>query len=377
MQEAITKQGNSANMPIWHISALLLAFILTETILLQFYGIRSSWDSSAYLSNAESVLQGQGISKDYLGYGSYIYYLATQLFMRGGDTRIALGQIILAGISVLAFYQTTIRILTPSFSFWVSMVFALWPTLRYWDAYLYTESVYISMITICLYLTIRIRERSISYYWLIPFLLFTSFVRPPALLFTLSLLLASVTLPSHKTSLPTWVTYSLFSFATAALVLFLFTTEHVEHLLLSYNKGEVIYPNVCLILPSDVDQAPNLSSFILHSPLWFLKLGLVKLWYFLSGTKPHYSLMHNSLAFISNTLLYSFSLLSVWYKSWKKEELVLIISFFIGNILMVVITAENWDGRFHLPLIPFLLLLSAKGLERLFYSLVNKNTLFS
>jgi hypothetical protein len=141
-------------------------------------------------------------------------------------------------------------------------------------------------------------------------------------------------------------------------------------LLESYAKAEIIYPNITLGLevPSDVyipkaDHSIMLRVFLFafYNPIYFLKLFFLKLFLFLGNVKPYFSVFHNVAIVLILYPLYFFAVKGFFKFPAYRREKYFIAGFVMAQALTVALTSENWDGRFLVPLLPFVFLLSANG----------------
>jgi len=141
----------------------------------------------------------------------------------------------------------------------------------------------------------------------------------------------------------------------------------------SYSKAELIYPNISLglqlpvdlIIPSD-EHAPLtcLLMFMYSNPVYFLKITSLKLLLFLGNIKPYFSRAHNALIIGFLFPLYFFALKGFQYFMAHRKEHYFMAGFIIMQTAIVSLTSENWDGRFLIPVLPFVFMLSAVGINR-------------
>jgi hypothetical protein len=140
----------------------------------------------------------------------------------------------------------------------------------------------------------------------------------------------------------------------------------------SYAKGEVIYPNIRLgvevpndLMIPDTSLSPlaRLGMFVFYNPFYFAKITLLKLFLFLANVKPYFSWLHNLLITLVLYPLYIFAFLGFKHFHDKICGKYFILGFILAQCLTVMLTTENWDGRFLIPILPFILILSAMGIQ--------------
>ena len=110
---------------------------------------------------------------------------------------------------------------------------------------------------------------------------------------------------------------------------------------------------------------------ILKYPLFFLKIFITKLLFFLFRLKPYYSDLHNLYLLLSTGFLYVLSSISLFYLKINKKFYQFFYFLLIGTSISVIITSLDWSGRFYLPLLPFLYMLTGMSLS--YFNIFIKN----
>jgi hypothetical protein len=141
----------------------------------------------------------------------------------------------------------------------------------------------------------------------------------------------------------------------------------------SYASGEVIYPSISLGIKPPVDLIIPITDhypltrvvlFIAGNPIYFLKLYFVKLFLFLGNMKPYYSPIHNVMIALVLYPLYGMAIRG--YKIMDRHQgKYFIAAYVVTQSFSVAMTSENWDGRFLIPLLPFIFILSAIGIGKM------------
>lgn len=142
----------------------------------------------------------------------------------------------------------------------------------------------------------------------------------------------------------------------------------------TYSRGDVIflYPEIIveegdsLNLPKMASPISNLIYFIVHNFPYFIKLASLKLGYFFLNMKPYYSYPHNTFLLLLLPIYY-FAIKGGFSKSISLQARSFIYTFIAFQALIVMLTVEDWDGRFLVPVLPFIFILSAAGVSN-FYS---------
>ena len=107
------------------------------------------------------------------------------------------------------------------------------------------------------------------------------------------------------------------------------------------------------------------AAFAASHPAYFARLTLTKFYYFVTDTRPYYSLRHNLFSFFFLTGLW-FLALRALLRSSDRAASTFTAVYLGGTILMASLTILSWEGRFFVPLYPFLFILTAAGLSKSF-----------
>lgn len=132
-----------------------------------------------------------------------------------------------------------------------------------------------------------------------------------------------------------------------------------------------------LVLPDfSLPTVFQLVEFIFYNPFYFFQLSFSKLFFFFTHVKPYYSFMHNVLIGVTLYPLYFLSIVGV-----KKLNNVparnFIVAFITLQALSVMLMVEDWDGRFLMPVLPFVIICSAVGLVSILNELNIRHYLLS
>jgi len=344
--------------------------IFVQTGIWYTYGIRQGADSELYTEAAMQLLEGHLPEGRLIWYSSYIFFIALVFFAGGGLTTIVAIQILVALMASLALFYA-VRYTTNSYKIGlISIVlYLLWIKIHQWNIFIYTESLFTSMVII----TFAVLITSFRWYHYLICLfifLYTFFLRPTG--FSLLIAVLAFILSFYGSSRVGKFAIIIFAFVISLAVLhrMLVSYELVE----SYAKGEIIYPDVRLgiSVPSNLIVPKNslpplvrLIQFVVFNPLYFIKITAIKVFLFLSNVKPYFSWLHNLLIILILYPLYGFGIVGLRKYSYDKRILHFIVSYIIAQTITVGLTTENWDGRFLVPVLPFIFILSAIGLYTL------------
>lgn len=345
----------------------LLLWLLIQAVLFLKFGARTSVDSELYLADAMNLLNGQLPEGRSIWYVSYSTFLAFTFFCGGDNMVVVLVQIALSGVAAYCLYQLAIEIFNKrEVAILTVLFYLLWIKIHEWNTFLYTESLFTSCSIISF--AVLMKSKNAWHYLLAALLiLFTFFIRPTGFALVIGLLcygLFSLRKEYLKRVIPLG-----FIGAIGVLVLLVGMLESFT-LIESYAKAEIIYPNITLGMeaPSDLyipgadhSTLVRLFLFAVYNPIYFLKLFSLKLFLFLGNVKPYFSVLHNTVIVLILYPLYFLAIKGFLKFPAHRKEKYFVIGFVIAQALTVSLTSENWDGRFLVPLLPFVFLLAASG----------------
>lgn len=350
--------------------SFLLLWVLIQLTLFVKFGVRTSVDSELYMADAMNLLDGKLPEGRSIWYVSYSSFLALTFFCGGDNTTVVFIQILLSGIATYCLYELGMKIFNnKEVAIFTILFYLLWIKIHEWNTLLYTESLFTSCSIISF--TILVKSKTTWQYAVAGLLLvFTFFIRPTGFSFVIGLLCYGMF--SAQKSYPKKIVAPI-CFASVIGTLLLLTKMLSDYSIVeSYAKAEVIYPNITLgievpsnlFLPeSNYSTASRVLQFAIYNPFYFLKLFFLKLLLFLGNVKPYFSTLHNSMIVLILYPLYFFAIKGFLKLPTNRNEKYFITGFVIAQALTVALTTENWDGRFLVPLLPFIFLLSAFGIN--------------
>jgi hypothetical protein len=360
-----------------HDESLGLVTVLSVWAIIQLtaylvFGIHSPVDTALYLANADLLLDGVLPRGQEFFYLSYVSLLALLKLCAVDPGKIVIFQIIISGAAVYSIYKITEAIsLNNMVAFTASLLFVFWFKFQQWNLILYTDALFASLVVIVIYLVYTARSK-LQFVLLIPAIAFVVLLRPTGIVFLIALIsyFAFKILNFRKMNLAVRA-FSLVSIFVVSMVLLnLYLADFVDSFLESYQRAEIIYPNITLgverpmnlVLPSE-QALPlvKLFTFILSNPLYMIKILLFKIVVFLGHLKPYYSVLHNLVIVSFLFPIYFFAIKG--YNKMPKDGLrVFILTLISLQVLMVGLTSENWDGRFILTILPWIFVMAAFGI---------------
>ena len=352
------------------LSILFLIWTALQVILFLHYGVKTSVDSVIYQENAAALLNGVVPAGRDIWYISYSFFLAAASLLGGDDVAI-LFQVLISGVALYFLYRATYKITANEITSLLTCAFYLgWIKIHQWNFFIYTDSLFTSM-SIVSFAALVLSKSSKQYALTFIIFLFTVFIRPTGIALIAGVLVYGFAHSYHRISRKVWLTTIILSIAVGLLILNFVMRDY--NFIDSYLKAELIYPNVTLglqppddlITPSD-EHSPlvSLITFIFSNPFYFFKITTFKLLLFLGNVKPYFSLVHNVLIMGFLFPLYFFAIKGFQNFPSNRKEHYFVAGFVIMQCAIVSLTSENWDGRFLIPILPFVFMLSAVGINR-------------
>lgn len=330
-------------------------------------GVRTGVDSALYIDQAHRIMDGQ-LPADrgiwYLGYSIFLALLFSAGFSLAGVVAV---QVLVSAIAVAALYGISKRILKDErAAALAALLYCLWPGVHEWNFFIYTESLFTSLSLISIWALLQAGLR-----WKVVggvLLLVCVATRPTG--FCLLAALAAVGLSQLNRSYPrgAWAAGGL---AILAAVILFNAFMQEANLPARYAVAEVIYPMISWgMAPAEGINTSGFSGpalwdllkFSISYPWYFLKLSGLKALLFIAHAKPYYSVLHN-LAIVL-FLLPVYVLAIRGYRLCANPAKMLVLVYFGVQTAVVALTSENWDGRFLVPLLPWVFMLAGLGLSQ-------------
>ncbi|GAB3300575.1 hypothetical protein [Hymenobacter tenuis] len=373
-----TREVGPAWLRTWHVWLLGGLWVLMQVSLLwQHHGPRYVNDSGRYLAYGTRIAQEWYFEHDHnLRYVGYPLFVSFWLKLGTGYWGIVLGQMGISAVAARAFYQI-IRRLTPAADDWRPAALATaalvgWRDAQQFNVYILTESLFTSLSILSFWALVRAR-RGPGSRWLAVGLLvvLAGIVRPNGFVVPAAAVVAVLAglrqLPGRK------------AYHQALLALVLLTPVWwiiLNKLLLTftlvetYLRGEIIYgytpwvvePTEPMLFPPDgLPPVFRLGYFILANPVYFAKLAALKGGLFFSYVKFYYSWTHSILIVLFIYPCYWLALRGLRTSAVWLPARVFLASMILLQGLVVMMTVEDWDVRFLLPLLPCVFALAGLG----------------
>lgn len=350
---------------------LTLVFVLVQVFLFSHFGIVTENEAAKYVRQG-NLLYETGHFSD----SKYIFYLPVILLvyltrlLGVGYWLVVLVQVLLAWVALLCFFRLASRLTNVISALIGSLVLALFLPLQSWNFYLYSDSIFISLTTIYLFVLFRFGGRGLKGDLLvISFLILMQFVRPHGFLLIPPTVIYFLVRKQSTTSRLRGVFFSIAALTGMYFLLKLaftgggdmdamkpFLEEHIICFVPLKPEGANL----------DVIQTDNpvndLLYYVIHNKLHFLKLMMLKLYSFFKLTRPFYSGLHNILLLIFAVPLYYFTIRGLFHLERKhKNFFIFLLAFLILYPLGATFQCDDWHSRFTMVIIPALILIASQN----------------
>lgn len=356
-----------------YLIVLGILWLVMQIVVYSYFARFTSIDTIFYLEAAENLLNGEMLSDRSWFYVSYAGLLSMIQWLGMDVEYVILIQLLCSLFAAYSIFILARQINDNSFAgFIAALLYVLWIKIHQWNFMIYTDSLFCSM-TIMVFATIYNSRKRLN--WLILFLLiaFTIFIRPNGIGLGIAVLLYLIERYWQKRQINRFLKIGIVTgcFFFLFVVVNVLLEDYVDEFFASYLSAEIIYPKIQLLINSQPDiilpkdnwpPLIRLIFFAISNPIYFGKLFFLKAVLFLANVKPYYSWEHN--------LLIAFILYPIYFYAIRGLALLedkptrsFVIVFIVLQIGIVSLTSENWDGRFLIPVLPFVFLAASGTLE--------------
>ena len=353
---------------------LLVLWLIIHAYMVARLGIIATGDAEKYNEEAIYFLQTGAFTENRFWLYSF-YVLCRAFFIYLGIPLVGmyLFQLVLNGLATICFYQLAYKITgTMQQSLMATALLIICFTYQRWTVFMITESLFCSLIIIFSWAFFVLpRAWQGKYFLLLITFVPLLFTRPSGLYFLLILIPVIFYLFRKRNK-------SRNSIPIIAGILFLFTGLVLFGLrnatMLDFVKPFAENNVLCYIpeLPPAGEYQPggnpvqNILEYVINNPvhtLWLMFKRFLSYWGML---RSHYSFGHNLSLALFFYPIYLLALFGIPL-AWKRNRVFTIysISIFIVFTLSVLLTCDDWNNRFIMPLLPFIFILAAMGITRI------------
>ncbi|MGB8194693.1 MAG: glycosyltransferase family 39 protein [Chitinophagaceae bacterium] len=357
--------------PLSYRLKLLLVFIFcaVQVGLLLHFGIYTKEEAVKYLYEAEHFKTFAHFSQPkYIFYSGYIFLQLLADITGTGIIGLYIFQLLLNGFAAICFYRLVRNISgKEGTAFTATLLLLLCIPFQKWTVFLFTESVFFSLLIIYCYVLFAKFNRRYAKPVLLSLLLFLLIIcRPTGML----VIPASLALVSHHLFVNRQKLWAALIWLPGLIgLIFLLDTA-------MKGKGEFdfiapfVQEHIICGLPGNAAagraEAENslwgLLLYVLNHFIDFIKLGFARLVAFFGMFRSYYSGLHNLLLMASFYPVYILASFAIRH-SFRNQR-----RFFIFSVTLVatfaisvMLTCDDWHNRFIMPVMPIIFIYAAIG----------------
>ncbi len=360
------------------IIVLCLFWLLIESGLAAAFGVRIVNDSVRYMSAANQLILTQKIVlSHHFWYFSYVSLVAAVFLLGGEAIAIVAIQVVISALAAAALYYVVCQIVADKYTAYLSVfLYLFWLKIHQLHFYVLTESLFSSMVILSFALLCFLKKRQINLFFALPLFLYTALIRPTGVVLIICLIIywLSVLYNSDR-CLFIRVCIVGMPFVSALFILLLNRMLSTFFLVERYCLGELIFvyegwriesDRTIITPPEHYAPLTKLFFFFWHN-LWFMcRLMGAKLILFFANIKPYFSWQHNILIVLVLYPIYGFAIKGFLNNFLDKPAKHYMLSFIAIQAGIVMLTVVDWDGRFLIPVLPFIFVFAAIGLVSFF-----------
>jgi 4-amino-4-deoxy-L-arabinose transferase-like glycosyltransferase len=349
----------------WTSAALVSLFLLVNLALLLGGGIRLGGDSPRYLEGAENLLRGLPLQGRQLSYSGYAFLIAFCRLTGAGLTGVVFTQLVLAATASVALYDLGRRLHGHRAGLIAAGLFASNPDIARWNAFILTDSLYISLVILSVWCVDTATRRGRYWYAIAAApLAMAALVRPNGM-FLLMVALTYVVGRSISRQSLRWLIISgiILAFVLGAIIASRFyPPSSLEHPEVTLRKGITGINSWRVSMPAELTPIKGEWSAALgyaarHRFAYF-RLALARVSIELIHIRPFYSIRHNIILLATLPLIY-FSALLGFRLNRDRSLAHLILLVISSHLFLVALTFADGDGRFLLYVLPLICLFSS------------------
>lgn len=356
---------------------LSTAWLIVNFLLCARLGVKIVNDSARYLEYADLLKDGFFFDPHNFWYISYVLFIYCVKLFSPDNGAVIVAQCIVSLISVFALYQASFNVFkNQKSSFITTLLYIGFVEIAAWNFYIIPESFFVSIVCIALYFITIPNPGNTARALKIVLIIIAFFCKPTGISILVAYIIYAISV-DHDSSKK----YRLIIPVCIVVVISYFLLNRMLHtfiLIENYQKGEIVYgittlpdhpdyvqlivhPPDNLYIP-DVHRSPlaRLFLFVTHNPVFFAKIFLAKVFYNLVNIRPYWSLWHNIFSVSFLCLFYYFFIRGLTFLPGQPLKL-FVSTYILLNVIILGFTTVDWDGRFLIPLLPFVLLVGGYG----------------
>lgn len=351
---------------------LFIFWLLIQVIFLKSYGIVTSLEATKYIEECQNLLKyGSFSDNKYLFYSVYIFIHIFFYKIGVEVVGVYILQLLLNLFATYSFFKLNYKITNnKTIAFIAVLLLLLTQSFQIWTVYLYSESVYSSLILLFTYCFFVLNQRERKNVLLTIFIfILVLFSRPTGLLmipivsiyFFLELIHKAQYMKACLLGIIMGICFfALLNYAMHSSAQFDFMKPFVENEVLCYIPTE---NTPALTTHTGSNSLLHIFYYIFHNKRQFIHLSYEKIISFWGMQRYYYSVSHNLYLKLFFYPLYLFGAFGL-FKQFKQQRKIctFIITLFAIFTFSIMLTCDDWNNRFNIPIIPFVMMLGAMGI---------------
>lgn len=346
---------------------LLFIFLLYYT-----EGINTAEEGSKYLRYVNRIsVNGLSALHDKWAYSTYILFLYV-LLKAGGVYLVAVIQTLLHLAVAYFLYKTVEKLTANTLIALIGVIAYLFNySIQYWTLTLFSESFFTCLIVFLLYRLFTKPVHTSTLPTTLLIMVMISFARPSGAMFTIP---AFIYIISKLYAIKPWMKWSIFLLLIGLCygILITNTSDDPDDFARPIAEASIIcgFPEKPIQGALPFTEYSIISAydylFSHHSLMYISGTFIRKAVSFFTLTRSYFSLSHN-LLLVPVYLLYIPAFLAL-FRNKKSKHASIIQTLFVMlalNVLLVMVTFNEWHGRFITPSMPVIILLAMLSLNRL------------
>lgn len=355
-----------------HLGNLILLaslWVITNLVLFLHKGIVTGYEAEKYITNADHLLQtGHLLNGQFRYYFTEIILIALAKQSGTFPYLPLLIQLSLNAYATLCFYKLLFQLHRNWTAVAGTALLIIMVYYQEYNFYLFTESIYFSGLTICLYALQQAAWRQKPWMLLLPiFLIWMVFTRPVGIFLIPAAVVFFLLKPNTGISKRlSWICGGIAVALFALLVNTIMDAGGAFNFLTPFSSGQILcgvpttVPAFSLPAGTNPNSLQGLAQMIAQQPRFFTQMTAQRLLSFWGLTRSFYAPAHN--LFIA-FYFYSLYLLSIWgVRKWQRPDhpiLGFIITLLLLTSLAAVLSCDDWHNRFILPLLSLLIIMAS------------------
>ncbi|MDC2992790.1 hypothetical protein OAZ07_01380, partial [Pelagibacteraceae bacterium] len=307
----------------------------------------------------------------------YVLFITFFIYFNLGLFGAMLCQILISGIAGYCLFKIGSKIWNKNIGIVSLFIFLFYFPLQQWTFYILTDSLFMSLGVIGFYFLISKGSKLKSLFGIV-LLVYTISLRPFGIIILPTLIFYFYLIIRNKNNLIYYL-YIFLIFSSIAIAITLIN-RYFENLkiITIFSRGDIIWNYYSLQPPFEVSKYENqnnlytLALLIFNYPKFFAEVFIHKIFWFFVRYRPYYSDLNNLILISFSIYFYLFSILGILNNSKHKTIIFTFLVYIFLTMCSVALTVADWDGRFSLPILPFIVLFSSSGVVRFFQLIIKK-----